>query len=73
MKGWLFSRHQIKDRVNSQIDEHISIEKQKQEQKFEKGNFKLDKLPLPKFDGKIRSYAHFRRDFEDLVVPCLSS
>lgn len=29
----------------------------------------IKKLPLPHFDGKIRSYPRFKRDFLDLLLP----
>ena len=29
----------------------------------------IEKLPLPKFNGEIRSYPRFKKDFEDLVLP----
>ena len=29
----------------------------------------MEKQPLPKFDGKIRSYPQFRKDFRELVLP----
>ena len=34
-----------------------------------KSSFRLEKTLLPKFDGKIREYPQFRKDFRDLVLP----
>ena len=35
-------------------------------------NIQLEKIPLPRFDGDIRSYPRFRRDFVELVMPTLN-
>ena len=29
----------------------------------------VHKIPLPTFDGKVRSYARFRKDFQEIVLP----
>ena len=34
--------------------------------------FKIDKFPLPKFDGNIRKYPLFKRDFTEFVRPQIS-
>ena len=36
-----------------------------------KSNIQLQKIPLPKFEGDIRTYPRFRRDFVELVMPTL--
>ena len=35
-------------------------------------NIQLQKIPLPKFEGDIRTYPRFRRDFVELVMPTLN-
>ena len=37
-----------------------------------KTNFRLQKIPLPKFEGNIRNYPRFKRNFVELVLPTLS-
>ena len=34
--------------------------------------FRMEKMPLPKFDGVIRNYPQFKRDFHELVLPSVS-
>ena len=34
--------------------------------------FKIDIFPLPKFDGDIRKYPRFKRDFTEFVRPQIS-
>ncbi len=38
-----------------------------------KSSFRMEKALLPKFDGKIREYPQFRKDFKDLVLPSVST
>ena len=37
-----------------------------------KPHFRLQKIPLPKFEGNVRNYPRFKRDFVKLVQPHLS-
>ena len=55
------------------MEHFISDEKLKRLKISSDHNFKLEKLPLPVFDGNIRNYARFRNDFKELVLPSIPS
>ena len=31
--------------------------------------FRIEKMPLPKFDGRLRNYPQFKKDLEQVVLP----
>ena len=39
------------------------------EKKESRSNVRMEKIPLPKFDGNLRNYPTFRKDFTELVLP----
>ena len=60
-------------KINNDVEHFISDEKLKSLKISSDHNFKLEKLPLPVFDGNIRNYARFRNDFKELVLPSIPS
>ena len=36
-------------------------------------NLQLEKIKLPRFEGEIRAYTQFKRDFEKQIIPHLQS
>ena len=61
----------INNRMYTQVNEaaaaYIKAQKELEKQKIRK--IKLDKIPLPKFDGNIRLNPKFKSDFEKLILP----
>ena len=55
----------------------ISVDKKitsyKQETLAKKTPFRMEKMPLPRFDGQIRQYPQFKKDFRELVLPSVST
>ena len=43
------------------------------ESRSSRKTFHLEKMPLPKFDGIVRNYPQFKRDFRDLVLTKIDS
>ena len=35
-------------------------------------SFRLEKTPLPRFDGNIRNYAQFKSDFNKMILPTIN-
>ena len=56
----------LKIKVDKEIVEY------KQQSLAKKTPFHMEKMPLPKFDGAIREYPQFKRDFHELVLPSVS-
>ena len=53
--------------ANYLLDEYIVNSNSKARSKV-----RMEKLPLPKFDGSVRSYPRFKKEFMELVMPNLS-
>ena len=53
--------------VRSSIDQYIMSKKKDESSKSTL--FHMEKMPLPKFDGSIRNYPQFKKDFTELVLP----
>ena len=53
--------------ANNLLDEYIVNSNLKARSKV-----RMEKLPLPKFDGSVRSYPRFKKEFMELVMPNLS-
>ena len=47
--------------------------KKQSEQLAKKTPFRMEKMPLPKFDGSIRKYPQFKKDFHELILPSINS
>ena len=64
--------------INSIADKYILSDVKKPIPKLEtktaekiKGNLKMERMPLPKFDGEPRYYPRFKKDLKELVLPNL--
>ena len=57
---WVTSRQEKFNKIISDVELFISNEKLKSNKISTDQNFKLEKLPLPIFDGNIRNYARFK-------------
>ena len=68
----ILSTYQEFSNINSKVDKYIVNKKVIYDRKSYETNFKLERLPLPFFNGKIRNYSRFRTDFTDFVRPYLS-
>ena len=70
-KKLTWSMTQLTARYNSikiSVDKGISTHKQE----AKKSSFRIEKTLLPKFNGKVREYPQFKKDFQDLVLPSVS-
>ena len=65
---WINKTSEIVSQTNSLVDKYIL----KSDEMKTKQNFRLQKIPLPKFEGNVRNFPRFRRDFINLVRPTLS-
>ena len=61
--------------MNSIADKYISSNEQKPSPKLEpntvekiKGNLKMERMPLPKFDGEPRYQLRFKKDYREFVL-----
>ena len=54
-----------------QIAKDEQLKESKQAIKEKTTNLSLEKIKLPKFDGEIREYPQFKRDFQRHVEPTL--
>ena len=66
---WMNNVSEILTSINSTIDKHVV----KVDEINSKRNIRLQKIPLPKFEGSVRNFPRFKRDFVNLVQPTLSS
>ena len=66
---WMKSRHVKFNKIINDVEVFICDEKLKRTKNSIDQNIKLEKLPLPMFDGNIRNYARFTNDFKELVLP----
>ena len=60
--------NEIKDKLETIVDACARQEK-KPEVKKMAGNLQLEKIKLPRFDGEVREYPQFKRDFQKYVKP----
>ena len=56
--------------VNKLVDDHIQATRINSDSTIRK-SLQLEKFPLPKFEGDIRSYPTFRRDFVEMILPII--
>ena len=61
----------IIEKLDVQIDKDEQLKESKQAIKEKTTNPNLEKITLPKFDGEIREYPQFKRDFQSHVEPTL--
>ena len=61
----------IIEKLDVQIDKDEQLKESKQAIKEKTTNLNLEKIKLPKFDGEIREYPQFKRDFQRHVKPTL--
>ena len=56
------------EHINKNVDDYLRLRRSKKG--LEKGTvMRMAKIPLPTFDGNIRSYPHFIKDFKGMVLP----
>ena len=69
---WILSMYQEFSNINSKVDMYIVNKRAINGHKSYETNFKLERLPLPFFNGNIRDYLRFQTDFTDFFRPYLS-
>ena len=71
LQDWLAKLISEFSEVNRTIDTYVA----NSDVSTPKGpiNIQLRKIPLPRFEGDIRTYPRFRRDFVELVMPTLGA
>ena len=74
LEMWYGKIHTDFGRVNKLIDDFLRVKPVLQHPERPKAaSILLEKIPLPKFDGNIRNYPRFIKDFKELVMPNLKS
>ena len=72
--GWILvvqkRYNQFADKIESAI---AKPETCGQDLEAKTSNLRLEKIKMPKFDGELREYPRFRKDFEVQVIPSLNS
>lgn len=75
--GWILvvqKRYsQVADEIESIIAKKIKPETCGKNLETKMSNLRLEKIKMPKFDGELREYPRFRKDFEVQVMPSLNS
>ena len=75
--GWILvvqkRYNQVADKIESVIAKKIKPETCGQDLEAKTSNLRLEKIKMPKFDGELREYPRFRKDFEVQVMPSLNS
>ena len=75
--GWILVvqklYNQVADKIESVIAKKIKPETCGQDLEAKTSNLRLEKIKMPKFDGELREYPRFRKDFEVQVMPSLNS
>ena len=65
---WYASIYNKFERINKTVDDYLYA--LKAEKGFVKGtSMRMAKIPLPTFNGNIRNYPRFIKDFKDMVLP----
>ncbi|KAJ7337869.1 hypothetical protein OS493_008027 [Desmophyllum pertusum] len=64
---------QVADEIESIIAKKIEPETCGKNLETKMSNLRLEKIKMPKFDGELREYPRFRKDFEVQVMPSLNS
>ena len=57
-------------RISKIVDYYLRTEREREPKT---ASILMEKIPLPKFDGNIRKYPQFIKDFKQLVMPNLKS
>ena len=71
---WNAKLHTTFGRLSKMVDNYSEESKTAAVKKLPQlTKFYMEKLPLPKFDGNIRNYPRFIKDFKTLVLPNLSA
>ena len=70
-KEWLTRLIGRYSKVNDVIDEYINT--LNSSKKVHLPRIQLEKIPLPKFNGDVRSYPRFKKDFTELIMPTLDN
>ena len=68
---WLTRLIENYSKLNDTID--VYVKKLAFSKRYDMPKIQLEKIPLPKFNGDIRSYPRFKRDFVELVMPTLNN
>ena len=68
-RDWINKVAETLNNINSTIDKYVINCDEAKSRK----NIRLQKIPLPKFEGNVRNYPRFKRDFINLVQPTLST
>ena len=54
------------NQIMSTIDTYVSSYKKEAQRRVP---FRLEKMPLPSFDGHVRHYPRFKKDFSEIILP----
>ena len=74
--GWILFVQTQYNKVIDRIELHIakvSPKSHDQDTAAKLSNLRLEKIKMPRFDGDLREYPRFRKDFEVQVMPSLTN
>ena len=74
--GWILVVQKRYNQVVAEIESHVTkvgSEIRSQSVEARQSNLRLEKIKMPKFDGELREYPRFKKDFEIQVMPSLNS
>lgn len=73
---WLQATQAMYNEMNTKLETHLVCEHERELQpqiKGEKSNhLQLEKIKMPRFEGELREYPSFKRDFQKQVMPHLT-
>ena len=74
--GWILFVQKQYNKVSDRIESHIAKVSPKtydQSTEAKLSNVRLEKIKMPRFDGDLRGYPRFKKDFEVQVMPSLTN
>ena len=74
--GWILFVQKQYNKVSDRIESHIAKVSPKsydQSTEAKLSNLRLEKIKMPRFDGDLRGYPRFKKDFEVQVMPSLTN
>ena len=74
--GWILFVQKQYNKVSDRIESHIAkVSPKSYDQCIEAklSNLRLEKIKMPRFDGELRGYPRFKKDFEVQVMPSLTN
>ena len=74
--GWILVVQKRYNQVVAEIESHVAkvgSEIRSQSVEARQSNLRLEKIKIPKFDGELREYPRFKKDFEIQVMSSLNS